>query len=99
MKARPININPALGAVVGAEVIGIGAFAGLPTYRFGWWPATAITLAAVILLLVTVHRRNAAAWVAARSRWMRDRRHTAAVVRRRRHQPRRQCVRGAHRRQ
>ena len=79
MKARPININPALGAVVGAEVIGIGAFAGLPPYRFGWWPATAITLAAVILLLVTVHRRNAAAWVAARSRWMRDRRHTTAV--------------------
>ena len=79
MKARPININPALGAVVGAEVIGIGAFAGLPTYRFGWWPATAITLAAVILLLVTVHRRNAAAWVWDRSRWMRDRRHTVAV--------------------
>jgi type VII secretion protein EccE len=79
VKARPVNINPALGAVIGAEVIGIGAFAGLPTYRFGWWPATAITLAAVVLLVVTVHRRNAAAWVLDRSRWMRDRRHTTAV--------------------
>lgn len=79
MKARPVTINPSLGTVLGAEVIGIGVFAGLPMYRFGWWPATAITLVAVVLLVVTVHRRNAAAWVADRSRWMRDRRRTTAV--------------------
>lgn len=79
MKARPVTIRPALGAVVGAEVIGIGAFAGLPTWRFGWWPATVITLAAAVLLVVTVHRRNAMAWVLDRSRWMRARRHTTAV--------------------
>ncbi|OBJ10844.1 type VII secretion protein EccE [Mycobacterium sp. 1465703.0] len=80
MKARPVTVHPALGAVLGAEVIGIAAFAGLPTYRFGWWPAAAITVVAMLLLFVSVHRRNAAAWVRDRSRWMRERRHTTAVA-------------------
>lgn len=79
MKARSVNVKPSLGAVIGAEAIGIAAFAGLPTYRFGWWPAAGITLAALVLLVVTVHRRNAAAWVVDRSRWVRDRRQTTAV--------------------
>lgn len=79
MKARTASVDPALGAVVGAEVVGLAAFAALPPYRFGWWPATAITVAAVILLLVTVHRRNVATWAAARARWMRARRYTTAV--------------------
>lgn len=80
MKARSVTVTPALGAVLGAETIGIAAFAGLPTYRFGWWPAAAITLVAMVLLFVAVHRRNAAAWVHDRSRWLRDRRHTTAVA-------------------
>lgn len=79
MKARPVTVHPALGAVLGAEVIGIAAFATLPTYRYGWWPATAITVVALILLAVTVHRRNAAIWVRDRSRWLRGRRHTTAA--------------------
>ena len=65
--------------MVGAEVVGIAAFAALPTYRFGWWPATVITVVALVVLLVTVHRRNVATWVAARARWMRARRYTTAV--------------------
>lgn len=79
MKAHPVALDPAMGAVIGAEVVGVAAFAALPPYRCGWWPATAITLVALVLLLVTVHRRNVAGWVAARARWMRARRYTTAV--------------------
>lgn len=79
MKARPVTVAPDLGAVLGAEVIGIAAFAALPTYRFGWWPATAITVAALVLLVVAVHRRNAAIWLLDRSRWMHARRQTTAT--------------------
>ena len=43
MKAHTVALRPALGAVVGAEVVAIAAFAALPPYRFGWWPASAIT--------------------------------------------------------
>ena len=69
MKARVVGIRPALGAVVGAEVVAIAAFASLPPYRFGWWPMAAITAAAVILLLVTVYRRNAVRWRPTGSDW------------------------------
>lgn len=79
MKARSVRVHPSLGAVLGAETVGIAAFAGLPTYRFGWWPATVITACAAVLLIVTVHRRNAATWVRDRSRWLRERRHTTPV--------------------
>ena len=79
MKAPVLKVDPALGSVVGAEAVGIAAFAALPTNRFGWWPATAITVVALVVLLVTVHRRNVAAWAAARARWMRARRYTTAV--------------------
>ncbi|KPN47685.1 type VII secretion protein EccE [Mycobacterium intracellulare] len=79
MKARTIGIDWALGGVIGAEALGVAAFAALPTYRFGWWPAAAVTVTAAILLLVTVHRRNVAVWLAARARWMRARRYTTAV--------------------
>jgi type VII secretion protein EccE len=68
-----------LGAVVGAEAAGIAAFAALPAYQFGWWPAAAVTSAAAIPLLTAGHRRNAATWAAARARWMRNRRHTTPV--------------------
>jgi type VII secretion protein EccE len=79
VKARTVAINPALGAVVGAEVVAIAAFAALPPYRFSWWPFAAITTIAVILLLVTVHRRNAARWLLDRARWRRQRRYTTLV--------------------
>lgn len=80
MKARVVGIRPALGAVVGAEVVAIAAFASLPPYRFGWWPMAAITGVAVILLLVTVHRRNAVRWLADRVRWVRGRRYATPVA-------------------
>jgi type VII secretion protein EccE len=79
VKAPVVKVDPALGSVVGAEAAGIAAFAALPTYRFGWWPATVITVVALVTLLVTVHRRNVATWVIARARWMRARRYTTAV--------------------
>ena len=79
MKARTVAIKPALGAVIGAEVVAIAAFAALPPHRFGWWPLAAITAVAVVLLLVTVHRRNAARWVADRARWLRQRRYATPV--------------------
>jgi type VII secretion protein EccE len=79
VKARPVSVDPALGSVIGAEAVGVAAFVALPAYRLGWWPATVITVVALVLLLVTVHRRNVAVWVAARARWMRARRYTTAV--------------------
>ena len=79
MKAHTVTVDPALGSVIGAEAVGIAAFAALPPYRFGWWPATVITVVALVLLLVTVHRRNVATWVAARVRWMAARRYTTPV--------------------
>jgi type VII secretion protein EccE len=79
VKARTVSLDPALGSLIGAEAVGIAAFAALPPHRFGWWPASVITAAALVLLLVTVHRRNVATWVSARTRWMRARRYTTAV--------------------
>jgi type VII secretion protein EccE len=79
VKARSVAIKPALGAVIGAEVVAIAAFAVLPPYRFSWWPFVAIATVAVILLLVTVHRRNAARWLLDRARWRRQRRYTTLV--------------------
>ena len=79
MKAHTVALHPALGSVIGAEAVGVVAFAALPPYRFGWWPAIAITVAALVVLLVTVHRRNVATWVAARVRWRRARRFTTPV--------------------
>jgi type VII secretion protein EccE len=79
VKARTVGVRPALGAVVGIEVVAIAAFASLPPHRFGWWPAATITAVVAIVLLVTVHRRNFTAWLAARVRWWRGRRYTTAV--------------------
>jgi len=79
VKARTVRLDAGLGAVLGAEAVAVAAFAALPTSRFGWWPAGALTAAALIVLLVTVHRRNVASWLAARARWARARRHTTAV--------------------
>ena len=37
----------------------------MPPYRFGWWPAIAITVATLVVLVIAVHRRNVATWTAA----------------------------------
>lgn len=79
MKARTVKIHPALGAVVGAEVVAIAAYVALPPGRVTWWPFAVITALALVLLLVTVHRRNFAGWVAARAQWLRTRHHTTPV--------------------
>jgi type VII secretion protein EccE len=79
VKAPAVKVDPGLGSVIGAEAVGIAAFAALPPYRFGWWPASVITVVALVVLLVTVHRRNIAAWATARARWMRARRYTTPV--------------------
>ncbi|WP_428338887.1 type VII secretion protein EccE [Mycobacterium sp.] len=83
MKARTVAVRPTLAAVVGAEAVALAAFTALPPGYAGWWPAAVITAVAIIALVVTVHRRNAATWVAARARWLRARRTavpTAAAV-------------------
>ena len=77
MKARTVALRPTLAAVVGAEVVALAAFTALPPGHAGWWPAATITAVAVIGLVVTVHRRNAAAWAAARARWLATRRAAA----------------------
>ncbi|MBV8861953.1 MAG: type VII secretion protein EccE [Mycobacterium sp.] len=77
MKARTVALRPRLAAVVGAEVVALAAFTALPPGHTGWWPAAAITAAAVVALVVTVHRRNAAGWIAARARWLTSRRAAA----------------------
>src|SRR6202040_19491 len=46
-------------------VVALAAFVALPPHRAGWWPATVISVAALLLLVVTVHGRNAPDWVAA----------------------------------
>jgi type VII secretion protein EccE len=79
VKARTVALRPALGAVVAAEVVALAAFTALPPQRFNWWPAAVITGAAVVLLVVTVHRRNAVSWVAAQTRWRRQRRFATPV--------------------
>ena len=71
MKARTVALRPRLAAVVTAEVVALAAFVALPPHRAGWWPATVISVAALLLLVVTVHGRNAPGWVAA---WARHRR-------------------------
>ena len=77
MKARTVALRPTTAAVVGAEVVALVAFTVLPPGRAGWWPAAAITAAAVLGLVVTVHRRNAVGWAAARARWLATRRAAA----------------------
>jgi type VII secretion protein EccE len=74
VKARTVALRPTLAAVVGAEAVALAAFTALPPGHAGWWPAAVITAVAVLGLVVTVHRRNAAGWVAARARWLRTRR-------------------------
>ena len=71
MKARTVALRPRLAAVVTAEVVALAAFVALPPHRAGWWPASVISVAALLLLVVTVHGRNAPGWVAA---WARHRR-------------------------
>jgi len=71
VKARTVALRPRLAAVVTAEVVALAAFVALPPHRAGWWPATVISVAALVLLVVTVHGRNAPGWVAA---WARHRR-------------------------
>jgi type VII secretion protein EccE len=70
VKARTVALRPRLGAVVTAEVVALAAFVALPPHRAGWWPATVISVVALLLLVVTVHRRNAPGWVTA---WVRHR--------------------------
>jgi len=77
VKARTVALRPTLAAVVGAEVVGLAALIALPPGHAGWWPAAAVTAAAVLALVVTVHRRNAAGWVRARARWLATRRAAA----------------------
>jgi type VII secretion protein EccE len=77
VKARTVALRPTLAAVVGAEIVTLAAFTALPPRHAGWWPAAAITAAAVVGLVVTVHRRNAAGWAAARARWLVTRRAAA----------------------
>ncbi|MUL78762.1 type VII secretion protein EccE [Mycolicibacterium sp. CBMA 226] len=79
MKARTLAVRPALGPVVAAEVVSLAAFAALPPHRFGWWWWAGITAVALLLLLITIHRRSVVMWVAARIRWMRERRHATPV--------------------
>jgi len=79
VKARTLTVRPTLAVVIGAEVVGIVAFAALPVARFGWWPAAAITAVTLIVLSVAVHRRNVVAWLVARVRWLRRRRYTTPV--------------------
>jgi type VII secretion protein EccE len=79
VKAPAVKVDPGLGSVIGAEAVGIAAFAALPPYRFGWWPASVLAAVTLVVLLVRVHRRNIAAWPAARARWMRARRYTTSV--------------------
>ena len=69
MKARAVAVRPVLPVVIAVEVIALVAFATLTPTRFGWWPAAAVTAAALILLVVRVHRRNIATWVRDRIRW------------------------------
>ena len=70
MKAPTVGLRPRLAALVTAEVVALAAFVALPPHRAGWWPATVISVAALLLLVVTVHGRNAPGWVAA---WARHR--------------------------
>jgi type VII secretion protein EccE len=77
VKARTVALRPTLAVVVGAEVVALAAFIVLPPGRAGWWPAAVITALTVVGLVVTVHRRNAAAWAAARARWLATRRAAA----------------------
>ena len=79
MKAPTVALRPRLAAVVTAEVVALAAFVALPPHRAGWWPATVISVAALLLLVVTVHRRNAPGWVAAWARHQRRVRRPAPV--------------------
>ena len=80
MKARAVALRPAVGALVAAEAVALAAFVALPPHRAGWWPATAISVAALVVLIVTVYRRNAPGWVAAWARHRRRRRHPVPVA-------------------
>jgi type VII secretion protein EccE len=79
VKARTVAVRPTLAAVLGAEAIALAAFTALPPGHAGWWPAAVITAVAILALVVTVYRRNAAAWVAARARWLKARRTAAST--------------------
>ena len=80
MKARAVALRPALGAMMAAEAAALAAFVALPPHRAGWWPATAISAAALVVLTVTVYRRNTPGWVAAWARHRRRRRHPVPVA-------------------
>ena len=80
MKAATVAVRPALPAVVAAEVVALAAFVALPPHRAGWWPATLISVLALLGLVITVHRRNAPGWVAAWARYRRRRRRPVAVA-------------------
>jgi type VII secretion protein EccE len=60
--------------------VALTAFVALPPHRAGWWPATLISVAALMALVITVHRRNAPEWVAAWARYRRRRRRPAPVA-------------------
>jgi hypothetical protein len=77
VKARAVALRPALAALLAAEAAALAALVALPPHRAGWWPATAISAAALVVLIVTVYRRNAPGWFAA---WARHRRRTGAIV-------------------
>ena len=80
MKARAVALRPAVGALMAAEAAALAAFVALPPHRAGWWPATGISAAALVVLIVTVYRRNAPGWVAAWARHWRRRRHLVPVA-------------------
>ncbi|BBZ15015.1 type VII secretion protein EccE [Mycobacterium branderi] len=80
MKARTVGVRPALGPVVGAELIALCAFLLFPLRHGRWWVAAAITGVAVVLLVVTVYRRNALVWAATAVRWRSERREPPAVA-------------------
>jgi len=80
VKAPTVAIRSALSAVVGTLVVAIAAGLALPPARYSWWPLAGITALALAALVITVHRRNAAAWLAARWRWARARHHATAAA-------------------
>jgi type VII secretion protein EccE len=80
VKAATVALRPALPAVVAAEVVALTAFVALPPHPAGWWPATLISVAALVALVITVHRRNAPGWVAAWARYRRRRRRPVPVA-------------------
>jgi type VII secretion protein EccE len=80
VKAATWAVRPALRAVVAAQVVALAAFVVLPPHRAGWWPATLISVLALLVLVITVHRRNAPGWVAAWARYRRRRRWHAPVA-------------------